>query len=183
MSRAALHYGEESLLDEYNERVAEKLNAKSTGKPGKSIQTVGFMRGIEQMLYDIPMYNPWASCLGGGQFNLGGLLDAKKQFYRFISLLLLNLGQIFGIRCPSPWQVISELQTAGIINEAASTSFKVCLSIANEIRLKTYFAHNGQNELFSPVSNDADVDPFRDFGEDVVIRLHQVSLLSTAKFC
>ena len=175
MSRAALLYGEESLLDEYNERVAEKLNAKSTGKPGKSTQTVGFMRGIEQILYDVHIYNPWASCLGRGQFNLGGLLDAKKQFYRFISLLLSNLGQIFGIRCPSPWHVISELQTAGILSEAVSTSFKVCLSISNEIRLKTYFAHNGQNELFSPVSNDADVDPFRDFGEDVVIRLVSTS--------
>ena len=30
MSRAALLYGERPLLDEYNERVAEKLNAKSS---------------------------------------------------------------------------------------------------------------------------------------------------------
>ena len=29
MSRAALLYGEQALLDEYNDRVADKLNAKS----------------------------------------------------------------------------------------------------------------------------------------------------------
>ena len=29
MSRAALLYGEQALLDEYNDRVAEKLSAKS----------------------------------------------------------------------------------------------------------------------------------------------------------
>ena len=174
MSRAALLYGKKSLLDEYNERMVEKLRIKSAERRGKFTETVGFVRGMKQMLNDVVIYQPWKSCLGK-HFNLGGLLDAKKQFYRFISLLLSDLGQIFDIKCTSPWQVISELQTAGIITESVSTSIKVCLSIANEIRLKTYFGNNGQKELFSPVSNGDDVDPFRDFGEDVVIRLLSTS--------
>lgn len=175
MSRAVLLYGEKSLLNEYNERVVQKLNIKSAEKSGKSAETVGFVRGMKQMLHDVWNYQPWKSCLGK-HFKLGGLLDAKREFYRFISLVLSDLGQIFNIRCPSPWQVISELQTAGIISQSVSASTKVCLSIANEIRLKTYFANNGQKELFSPVSNDGnDVDPFRDFGEDAIIRLLSTS--------
>ena len=174
MSRAVLLHGKKSLLDEYNERVVDKLHIKSAEKSGKSTKTVGFVRGMKQMLNDVEIYQPWQSCLGK-HFNLGGLLDAKKQVYRFISLLLSDLGQIFDIRCTSPWQVISELQTAGIITESVSTSLKVCLSIANEIRLKTYFGNSSQKELFSPVSNGDDVDPFRDFGEDVVIRLLSTS--------
>ena len=135
------------------------------------------------MMLDIKDYDPHASYLG--VFTVvGGLFDAKKQFYRLISLLLSDLGLIFDIRSPSPWQVISKLQTCENIDigESESVDIKVCLSIANEIRLKTYFANNGQKELFSPVSQNtntteqsADVPIFRDFDDDVVVHLLLIS--------
>ena len=109
---------------------------------------------------------------------VGALFDTKKQFYRLISLLLSNLGMIFDIRTPSPWQIISELERRGIITVSESANIKVCLSIANEVRMKTYFANNGQKELFSPVPEFAnyaeqsvEIPVFRDFDEDMLVRL------------
>ena len=89
-------------------------------------------------------------CTAGAQFHV------KKQFYRLISLLLSHLGMIFNIRCPSPWQIISELLDRGIISFSESLDMRECLSFANEIRLRTYFANNGQKELLSPVPQYAD---------------------------
>ena len=173
-------YGKQSLLDEYNERVAKKLNTKST-LADQCTLTVGFNRGIAQMALDVAMYHPQFSYLGQ-HCTVGALFDVKKQFYRLISLLLSDLGLIFDIRCPSPWHVIPELQTRGIISEIDSTNIKICLSIANEIRLKTYFANQGQKELLSPVSRyenttELSTDPpiFRNFQEDILVRLLNTS--------
>ena len=133
------------------------------------------------MMLDVETYNPCNFYLGD-HCALGALFDAKKDFHRLISLLLSDLGLIFDIRSPSPWLVILELQTRGIIVESESVNIQVCLSIANEIRLKTYFANNGQTELFSPVpkyakttEQFADVSIFRDFDKDVLVRLVSTS--------
>ena len=181
MSRAALLYGNQALLTEYNERVAEKLNAKSLETEEESTKTVGVIRGMQQLMVDVETYDPSNSYLGM-HCTVGGLFDAKKQFYRLISLLISDLGMIFDIRSPSTWQVISELQARGITSVSESVNMKVCLSIANEIRLKTYFANNGQKELFSPVPEYAntaersvDVPIFRDFDEDILVRLLSTS--------
>ena len=178
-SRAVLLYGDQALLDEYNMGVAEKLNTKSSVKKGKSTKTVGFTRGIAQMMLDVERYDPFNSYLGE-HCVVGGLFNVKKQFYRLISLLLSNLGLIFDIKSPSPWQVISELQTRGIISDSEKANMKVCLSIANEIRLKTYFANDGQKELLSPVprfSTEQSAGPpiFRYFDEDILVRLLSTS--------
>ena len=46
MSRAALLYGNEALLNKYNKLVNEKLNEKSSKTEGNSFETVGANRGI-----------------------------------------------------------------------------------------------------------------------------------------
>lgn len=177
MSRVALLYGEQALLDEYNNRVAEKLNEKLPET--KSTASVGFTRGIKQIMEDVETHNPV-----NGYLNLpvGGLFDTKKHFYRLISLLLTDLGLVFDIRSPSPWQVILELRDRDIIGASDITNLKVCLSIANEIRLKTYFANGGQKELFSPllpspdaIEKSADVPIFRDIDEDTLVYLLNTS--------
>ena len=179
MSRVTLLYGEQALVEEYNNHVGAKLNEKSPETKRKSNSSVGFSRGIQQMKEDIDNFNPLNSYLCS---PAGGLFDTKKDFYRLISLLLTDLGLVFDIRSPSPWQVISELRNQDIISESDSAILKVCLSIANEIRLKAYFANCGQKELFSPLLPSPDVtrqstdDPFfRDFDEDTLVRLLSVS--------
>ena len=176
MSRAVLLFGDEALLNEYNKRVAEKQNRKSSGTEVKPSQTIGFIRGMQQMIADIETFGPSID------FLVGALFDTKKQFYRLISLLLSNLGMIFDIRTPSPWQIISELERRGIITVSESANIKVCLSIANEVRMKTYFANNGQKELFSPVpefanpaKHSVEIPVFRDFNEDMLVRLLSTS--------
>ena len=176
MTRVTLLYGEETLLVEYNKRVAEKLNEKSSEKTmRKSSSSVGFTRGIRQMKEDIVTYDPSNTYF---KSPAGGFFDTKKDFYRLISLLLTDLGLVFGIRSPSPWQVISELRKLDIITESGSTKFKECLSNANEIRIKTYFANGGQKELFSPLRQNPDTAEestehpiFRVFDEDILVRL------------
>lgn len=64
MSRVSLLFGEKALLDEYNERVAVMLNAKSSAKMCKPNHTVGLLRGIEQMVLDTDKYNPDFSYVG-----------------------------------------------------------------------------------------------------------------------
>ena len=171
MSRATLLYGEQSLLDEYNSNVIKKLYEKSS----ETIRNPGFTRGIRQVIEDIKTYHPSHSYLSE---VAGGLFDTKKHFYRLISLLLTDLGMVFDIRSPSPWQVISKLRNRYIIDESDSANLKVCLSIANEIRLKVYFANGRQKELFSPLSQSSDTPEqstdhpiFRDFDEDTLVRL------------
>ena len=181
MSRVKLLYGKQALLDEYNERVAEKLNTKSSSPKSRSNKTVGFIRGIHQMTLDMTTYHP-QNCYLGIHCAVGGLFDTKKEFYRLISLLVSDLGLIFDVRSPSPWQIISELQTRGIIGESERARMKECLSIANEIRLKSYFAYNRQKEVFSPVpqyvnttEQSTDAPIFRDFDEDVLVYLLSTS--------
>ena len=179
MSRTSYLYGDRTLLDEYNEHVAEKLNKTST--EGKTTRSVGFIRGIHQMMLDIKAYHPYYTYLGA-HCAPGGVFDAKNQFYRLISLLLSDLGLILNIKSPSPWQIISELLSQEIIDESVSASIKVCLSIANEIRLKTYFRNDGQKEVFSPIpeylsntEQSFDVPTFGDSDEDIVVRLLSTS--------
>ena len=175
MSRVTFLYGEQALLNEYNHRVAEKLNEKSPETKRKSTSSVGFTRGIRQTMEDIVTYDPFNSYLESPD---GSLFDTKKDFYRLISLLLTDLGLVFDIRSPSPWRVISELQNRDIIGESDSANLKVCLSIANEVRLETYFANGGQKERFCPLPQSPDTpeqstnDPiFRNLDEDTLVCL------------
>ncbi|XP_028399863.1 uncharacterized protein LOC114523203 [Dendronephthya gigantea] len=174
MVRVSLLYGDRALVDEYNKHVADKLNAISSPAVARSNSTVGRKRGIQQLSKDIDTFFPLKTFFGPScAFN------AKKDFYRLISLLLSDLALIFNIRSPTPWQVISELQTRGIIDETDMMNIKVCLSIANEIRLKTYLASSRQKEVLSSVprySNTAKHYPtnshfYQDFDEDDAARL------------
>ena len=177
MARTALLYGDEALLNEYNERVNEKLNATSSEIEGKGIKTVGAIRGMQQMKLDIQKYDPFGSHMGINN-PVGGCFNAKNQFYRLISLLLSNLGMIFNIKCPSPWQIISELLTRRIISKSQSLVMKECLSFANEIRLRTYFANNGQKEFFSSLPhypNSTDSALFKDVDEHILVRFLNTS--------
>ena len=131
-------------MDEYNEHVDKKLNAISSAVEEGSSSTVARKRGFQQLSEDIDTFSPFEKFFGPSR-----TFNAKKDFYRLISLLLSDLALIFNIRYPTPWQVISELQTRGIIDESDMNNIKVCLSIANEIRLKTYLASDKQKEVLS----------------------------------
>ena len=179
MTRVILLYGEQALLDDYNNQVVQKLNEKSYETIQESPLSVGITRGIRQIMDDITTYHPSNSFL---KSPIGGLLNTKKHFYRLISLLLSGLGSVFDVRSPSPWQVISELRNQDIIAESDRINLKVCLSIANEIRLKQYLANCGQKERFSPVLQSPDAieqfssDPiYHDFDENTLVRLLSTS--------
>jgi tetratricopeptide (TPR) repeat protein len=181
LSKAALLYGDDVLLNEYNERVREKLSAESSKTGENWAKTVGVIRGMQQMELDIQMYDPFNTYMGINS-AAGAYFDAKNQFYRLISLLLSDLGMIFNIKCPSPWQIISELFTREIISKSQSVDMRKCLSFANEIRLKTYFANNGQKELISPLSQYAnptqqsvDAAVFQDVDQNVLVNFLNTS--------
>ena len=180
MVRVSHLYGDPVLVDEYNEHVAGRLSSISSAVEERYFSKVGRKRGIQLLSKDIDTFYPLRTFFGPNcAFN------AKKDFYRLISLLLSDLALIFDIRCPTPWQVISELQTRGIIDESDMNNIKVCLSIANEIRLKTYIASEKQKEVLSSfpryfstntAKQQAEQSPsnfhfFPDFDEDVTVRL------------
>ena len=172
--------------------MAEKLKAKPSTAEDNSRETVGFIRGIQQMILDINTYYPHKS-YGGSYCTVGAIFDAKKEFYRVISLLLSDLGLIFDIRSPSPWHIVVELCSRGIIDESDKASIKKCLSIANEIRLKAYYAYNKQKELLSPIPRYTSTTKqltdeliFNDFNEDVLANFLSTSTdihTRCCKFC
>ena len=133
------------------------------------------------MILDVDIYHP-NKCYLGSYYTVGAIFDAKKEFYRVISLLLSDLGLIFDIRSPSPWHVIAELCTRGIIGESDKASIKECLSIANEIRLKAYYAYNKQKEILSPIPRYTSTTKqstgeliFNDFNEDILVNFLSTS--------
>ena len=144
------------------------------------------------MILDINTYYPHKS-YGGSYCTVGAIFDAKKEFYRVISLLLSDLGLIFDIRSPSPWHIVVELCSRGIIDESDKASIKKCLSIANEIRLKAYYAYNKQKELLSPILRYTSTTKqltdeliFNDFNEDVLANFLSTSSdihTRCCKFC
>ena len=131
MSRVALLYGEEALLDEYNSHVTKKLNEKSPETKRKSTLSVDVTQEIRQMIDDIVTDDSFntlkslrKSTLSVGftrgicqlmedtatyhpfdfliKIPAGGLFDTKKDFHRLISLLLLDIALVFDVRSPSP---------------------------------------------------------------------------------
>lgn len=178
MQTVALLHGDQALVDEYNRHVEDKLIAISSTKKGNLCPTVSQNRGMHQLFEDITTFFPFNTFLG-----YSCVFNAKTDFYRLMSVLLSDLALIFDIRSPTPLQVNTELHARGIIDKSDMANIKVCLLIANEIRLKTYLANNRQKEVLSPVPRYAKIAGkcpnnfhfYPDFDEEVAVRLLSTS--------
>ncbi|CAH1796879.1 unnamed protein product [Owenia fusiformis] len=71
--------------------------------------------------------------------------NAKKDYYRFPSILVNNLKDIYGIQKTSPWDIIDELQAHMSSDSCSDLLFMVNIVIG--LRLYTYCMKNQQHEL------------------------------------
>jgi len=82
----------------------------------------------------------------------GALYNAKKELYRFLSLMIGAIAQWNGMWTGNSWQKLVALQQAGVVTMKARHNLSHALCISNFIRLSTYLANDGQREDLSAVS-------------------------------
>jgi len=85
------------------------------------------------------------------QDKIGALFNAKKELYRFLSLMIGTLAQWHGGLSGNTWQELVALQRAGVLTKEARHNLSHALCISNFVRLSTYLANHGQREDLSAV--------------------------------
>ncbi|XP_019647602.1 PREDICTED: uncharacterized protein LOC109487941 [Branchiostoma belcheri] len=123
--------GDESLVDEYVDRVNKTLDRS----PVLSRLSVSFEDDIRQ----IEKLEP-----------TGQVMNVKKEIYRFPSVAVDVLSICCGITIPSVWRTIEELHKTQRISHEDAHHLTVLISISAELRLRTYIANEGQKDKTTP---------------------------------
>lgn len=133
-------------LAEIMSRIYKKLNLLSSSLERKPNRTGCFIWRMEQLFADITECSHQFFYLSS-ETTKGALFKQEKQFYRLISIVSIDLALIINANHTSSWQTILKLQNRGIVSESQIASIKVWLTIANKIRLKTYFANKKTDRI------------------------------------
>ena len=75
--------------------------------------------------------------------------DAKKELYRFPSIILLNLTIILGNSAGTSWENIEQQSSQKAIPQQLSSHLRFALAAAIYIRLSAYLHHNSQDNRIS----------------------------------
>ena len=82
--------------------------------------------------------------------NLKGLTaNVKKEFYRFPSIILLDIIIVFGQRSKTSWYALEDLVCHGKISRDVGAVLRFCLAAAVYIRLSAYLYHDSHNDRIS----------------------------------
>ncbi|CAH1273915.1 KLC4 [Branchiostoma lanceolatum] len=81
----------------------------------------------------------------------GQLLNVKNDMYRFPGIAIDLIALCCQTKNASTWGIIDELKKAERITEEDATHLTVLISIAAELRLRTYIANGGQQDSLSPL--------------------------------
>ncbi|KIE04896.1 hypothetical protein NF27_FE00030 [Candidatus Jidaibacter acanthamoeba] len=122
--------GSKKLLNQYQ----QKLSNIKTIKP----------RSFQLLKEDCKNFDPHEIV-----FNIkqeGEILNIKKEIYRFFDRMIAELGTCLGERRVTIWKIIQSVAT---ISQEGLKNLKLALSIANELRVRTYEKNKGQRENVS----------------------------------
>eukprot|EP00058_Branchiostoma_floridae_P027270 XP_002612761.1 hypothetical protein BRAFLDRAFT_97258 [Branchiostoma floridae] len=126
--------GDESLVDEYTERVKNIDQSRFLAR----LSAILLLRDNIQQLENIE--------------PTGQILDVKKEIYRFPNVAVDVFSICCGITIPSVWGMIEELHKTQRISPEDAHHLTVLISISAELRLRTYIANGGQKDRLSPLT-------------------------------
>ncbi|KAI8519512.1 hypothetical protein Bbelb_027690 [Branchiostoma belcheri] len=135
LRRVSYLTGDESLVDEYTDRVSEILDQSRV----LSRLSVSFEDDIRRIS-------------SSNVEPTGQVIDVKKEIYRFPSVAVDVLSICCGITIPSVWGIIEELHKTQRISDEDAHHLTVLISISAKLRLRTYFANGGQKDRLSPLT-------------------------------
>ncbi|XP_078594145.1 uncharacterized protein LOC144871969 [Branchiostoma floridae x Branchiostoma japonicum] len=143
MEQTAFIAGDTNLLEDYRARVRAILDTP-TGEGGL-MRTVRTKRHLTGMQSDVAKFHTVLHDLD----MAGRVMQAKRDMHRLPSLIVSGLGLFHGCKSHSPWDIVDELEQRGNLDPESSHNIRVLISIANEMRLRTYLDHNSQQDSFS----------------------------------
>ncbi|CAH1263858.1 Hypp2788 [Branchiostoma lanceolatum] len=143
MEQTAFIAGDANLLEDYRARVRNILDAP-TGEGGL-MRTVRTKRHLTGLRSDVAKFHTTLHDLD----MAGRVMQAKRDMHRLPSLVVSGLGLFHGCKSHSPWDIVDELEQRGNLDPASSHNIRVLISIANEMRLRTYLDNNSQKDSFS----------------------------------
>ncbi|XP_078685966.1 uncharacterized protein LOC144918800 [Branchiostoma floridae x Branchiostoma belcheri] len=81
----------------------------------------------------------------------GKLFQVKKEIYRLPSMVVSGLGLFYALEAKTAWDIIEEMADKGLLSKVASQNLKVAVSIATELRLRTYLSNDSQSDDITPM--------------------------------
>ncbi|KAI8519674.1 hypothetical protein Bbelb_029310 [Branchiostoma belcheri] len=81
----------------------------------------------------------------------GKLFQVKNEIYRLPSMVISGLGLFYALEAKTAWDIIEEMADKGLLSKVASQNLKVVVSIATELRLRTYLSNNSQSDNITPM--------------------------------
>lgn len=139
LSTVTLIDGNENLVYAYQEQLYDAYNCPSSTFPTLTRKKAAAITELQDI---IVRYNPKL----GDQLQEGKPYEVKKEIYRLPSLILEALNHFYDLGKHNPWECIDVLQQKKIISQEAAENLKVAVSIATEMRLRTYLENQGQKE-------------------------------------
>lgn len=100
--------------------------------------------------------------LSTAEFRANGyIMNAKKDFFRFPSILIYDLSILFEVREQTTWCTLEALHEQGKLSESVAASLRFLLSSACYVRLNTYShlqKHDDSLTILWPLANQERID-------------------------
>lgn len=139
LARSIFIEGNEDLEETYRRKVREILNTQSSASKEWS---TGRKRGFESLRETFEEFkktaNDWEEA--------GKVFDVKREVYRFPTLVLSSVVLYYDLNVRSPGEAIDQLLEMKKITENAAHHLRFTVAVANELRLRSYFASGEQHE-------------------------------------
>eukprot|EP00058_Branchiostoma_floridae_P023899 XP_002609389.1 hypothetical protein BRAFLDRAFT_124614 [Branchiostoma floridae] len=161
--------GDRKLVVEYEQLVQQTLNTKNPSaiiqkpasdiKPNKGesanvesqaseavVQTLGCERAMTFLKEILQSFKTTLK-----EDEDGKLFQVKKEIYRLPSMVVSGLGLFYALEAKTAWDIIEEMVDKHLLTKVASQNLKVAVSIATELRLRTYLSNNSQSDDITPL--------------------------------